>query len=126
MASYPQIYLTFFLDSCFFSNESNKCEDPQIHQKALEGQNWPTLTRLYLQEYVIASFQIVPMVFFLLMFECRVTNVSKLYGAYDSIGINVVSFGEFLSLSNPKKKCSAKSYKGIFLGGNNIIKPYFK
>jgi hypothetical protein len=25
------------------------------------------------------------------------------YGAYDSIGINVVSFGDFLSLSNPNK-----------------------
>lgn len=47
------------------------------------------------------------------MFECRVTNVSKLYGAYDSIGINVVSFGEFLSPSNPKK-CSANSTRDFF------------
>jgi hypothetical protein len=29
---------------------------------------------------------------FLLMFECCVTNMSKLYGAYDSIRINVVFF----------------------------------
>ncbi len=67
---------------------------------------------VYLQEYFIASFQIVPM--FLLLFECRVTNVSKLYGAYDSIGMDVVSFGEFLSLSNPKK-CSTNPTRDFFL-----------
>ncbi len=61
---------------------------------------------------------------FLLMFECCVTNVSKLYGAYDSIGIDVVSFGEFLSLSNPKK-CIENPTKDFF-AKKIIIKPYFK
>jgi hypothetical protein len=58
------------------------------------------------------------------MFECRVTNVSKLYVAYDSIGINVVSFGEFLSLSNPKNV--AQILQGIFLGKKKYYKAIFQ
>jgi hypothetical protein len=50
--------------------------------------------------------------------------VSKLYGAYDSIGIDVVSFGEFLSLSNPKK-CSTNFTRDFFGKKINITKPYF-
>lgn len=64
-------FFSFFLFRfMFLLNESKKCEDPEIHQKHWEGQNWPTLVCCTSkQEYVIASFQIVP------MFFCSCLNV---------------------------------------------------
>ncbi len=53
-------YILLFRFMFLLPHESKKLWRSGNPSKALEGQNWPT-TPFYLQEYVIASFQIVPM-----------------------------------------------------------------
>jgi hypothetical protein len=68
MASYPQIYVTFlfafFLDSCFFSMNLKNVKIRKSIKSIGKDKIGPTLVCCTSkQEYVIASFQIVPMFF---------------------------------------------------------------
>jgi len=87
------------------------CEDQEIHQK-----HWKDKIGQQLVVPPRICFSILPNCanVFLLMFECCVTNASKLYGAYDSIGIDVVFFWQIFVTKQPKKMWH-KSYKGFFL-----------
>lgn len=48
-------FVCFLFRFMFLLNESKKCEDPEIHQKHWEGQNWPNTRLLYLQARICYS-----------------------------------------------------------------------